>query len=200
MVLFKVDNSLQGRGVFFFDKSNFEQEKIRLLGNGVIQDYINQHAFFEEFMPNSVATIRITTIINDDGNASIRACYLRIGRNSDSHVKSISHIRIPINLETGEFYKYGYTPNWISIEKHPDTNIKFEKKQIPNFTKCVAAALDLHKLVPFTRSIGWDMTIDENNNVKVMEWNGAHNDIKFSEATQGPCFSDLGWEKLWRNK
>jgi hypothetical protein len=31
-----------------------------------------------------------------------------------------------------------------------------------------------------------------------MEWNGTYNDIKFSEATQGPCFADLGWERLWK--
>jgi hypothetical protein len=29
-----------------------------------------------------------------------------------------------------------------------------------------------------------------------MEWNGEHNDVKSSEATQGPCFSDLNWERL----
>jgi hypothetical protein len=34
-----------------------------------------------------------------------------------------------------------------------------------------------------------------NDNVQVMEWNGFHNDIKFSEATQGPCFADLGFQK-----
>jgi hypothetical protein len=49
-------------------------------------------------------------------------------------------------------------------------------------------------MVPFTSIIGWDVAVDENHNVKVMEWNGDHNDIKFSEATQGACFSDRGWE------
>jgi hypothetical protein len=29
-----------------------------------------------------------------------------------------------------------------------------------------------------------------------MEWNAEHNDIKFSEATQGPCFADLRWDRL----
>ena len=53
-------------------------------------------------------------------------------------------------------------------------------------------------MVPFARSIGWDMIVDNNNEIQVMEWNGSHNDIKFSEATQGPCFSNLGWEKLWK--
>jgi hypothetical protein len=29
-----------------------------------------------------------------------------------------------------------------------------------------------------------------------MEWNGSFPGIKFHEATQGPCFDDLGWEQL----
>ena len=197
-VVFKIDNSLQGRGVFFIEKNNFDSQELKSLGNGVLQKYIKQHSFFEDIMPNSVTTIRVTSVINDEGIVSVRACYLRVGRDSDTHVKSASHIRVPVNIATGTLNKYGYTTNWIQIENHPDTNYLFDKKQIPNFNKCIEAALDLHKMVPFTRSIGWDMILDENNNIQVMEWNGSHNDIKFSEATQGPCFTDLGWEKLWK--
>lgn len=196
-VVFKVDNSLQGRGVFFFDKSSFELEKVRFLGNGVFQDYIDQHKFFEQLMPVSVATLRITTIIDDKGNVSARACYLRIGRSTDTHVKSASHIRIPVNLNNGELDTIGYLTTWLTIDRHPDTSINFAKLRIPYFHDCVSTASELHKLMPYVRCIGWDMIVDKNNSIKIMEWNGDHNDIKFSEATQGPCFSDLGWEKLW---
>ena len=197
-VVYKIDDSLQGRGVSFIGKNDFDSQMIKKLGNGVLQKYINQHSFFDEIMSNSVATIRITSVVDDEGLVSIRACYLRIGRNLDTHVKSASHIRIPVNPVTGVLDKYGYTTDWNQTENHPDTKFLFDKKQIPNFNKCIDTAIKLHKMVPFSRTIGWDMIIDEHNNVKVMEWNGAHNDIKFSEATQGPCFSDLGWEKLWK--
>jgi hypothetical protein len=200
VVVFKIDNSIQGKGVYFFEEKNFEPRMIHLLGNGVVQYYINQHNYFDEFTPNSVATLRCTTVIDDNGNPSLRACYLRIGRNADAHVKSVSHIRVPVNLKTGELDELGYMTNWVAIDKHPDTGTIFSKKQIPFFTKCVSVVLELHKLMPFSRSIGWDVIVDEQNEIKIMEWNGEHNDIKFSEATQGPCFSDLGWENLWRNK
>ena len=49
--------------------------------------------------------------------------------------------------------------------------------------------------MPYVRAIGWDVSVDKNDDVHVMEWNGNHNDIKFSEATVGPCFLGLGWEK-----
>jgi hypothetical protein len=114
-------------------------------------------------------------------------------------VKSVSHIRIPVELTNGELGSLGYLPNWQTIEKHPDTQIAFSKSRVPGFTKFLSTALKLHQLVPYVRSVGWDMILDKNENVKVMEWNGYSNDIKFSEATQGPCFKDLGWEKLSRN-
>ena len=169
-----------------------------MLANGVFQDFIYQHQSLEEVMPDSVATLRITTILDHKGKASPRASYLRIGRRAETHVKSASHIRVPVNLKSGELGDQGYLTSWLPIDSHPDSQIKFAKRKIPSFNKCISTGLELHELIPYVRCIGWDMTIDKNNNVKVMEWNAGHNDIKFSEATQGPCFSDLGWEKLWR--
>jgi hypothetical protein len=199
-VVFKVDNSKQGRGVYFFDVENFEISRVQLLGNGVFQEFINQHIFFEELMPDSVATIRCTTVIDDQGKVSVRACYLRLGRENDTHVRSGSHIRIPIHIKNGELYEFGYTTKWLTVNAHPDTNTIFKDKIIPHFDMLLTTSLKLHKEMPFARTIGWDMIIDKNNNIKVMEWNGQHNDIKFSEATQGPCFADLNWETLWKNR
>jgi hypothetical protein len=199
IVVFKTDHSYQGRGFFVFDKDSFEPKKIKLLGNGVFQIYLEQHGFFEMLMPDCVATFRITTVIDPSGIVSVRACYLRLGRKADTHVKSSSHIRIPVDVLSGELATFGYMPNWQAIEKHPDTQIPFSKSTIPAFDQFISKALKLHKLMPSVQAIGWDMTLDKNENVKVMEWNGYMNDIKFSEATQGPCFKDLGWEKLWTN-
>jgi len=196
IIVYKVDNSLQGKGVLFFEKSNFDIEKVYKLGNGVFQEYIKQHSFFDRFMNNSVATIRITTVVENSGDITVRASYLRIGRTNDSHVQSDSHIRIPISIQNGELDEYGYMSDWKRTIQHPDSMTKFKGAAIPFYSKCLSTAISLHKLMPFTRSVGWDMIIDKDNNVKLMEWNGYHNDIKFSEATQGPCFSDLGWDKI----
>ncbi|MDD5644129.1 MAG: sugar-transfer associated ATP-grasp domain-containing protein [bacterium] len=198
-VVFKRDCSLQGKGVFILDRISFDPKTTKHLGNGVFQIYIKQHQLFEEFVANSVSTLRMTTILEDSGCVSLRACYLRVGLNADTHVKSSSHIRIPVDLAKGELDAKGYLANWLVVDKHPDTKTIFKGKKIPSFDKCISTVLNLHKSIPFIRCVGWDVVVDRNNNVKVMEWNGGHNDIKFSEATQGPCFADLGWERLWRN-
>lgn len=197
-IVYKTDNSLRGLGVHFFSKDNFEINKVMGLGNGIAQEYIKQHAFFNEIVSGSVATIRLTTYIDAMGNASLKSGFLRLGRSTDTHVKSVSHIRVPLNIETGELSETGYDTNMHTIEKHPDTKYIFKKGKIPHFSKCVDSVLHLHKQMPFSRTIGWDIIIDENDEVKVMEWNGGHNDVKFSEATQGPCYIGLGWENLWK--
>lgn len=195
-VVFKLNNSSRGRGIFFFDRESFDPSKIHKLGNGLFQRFIRQHREFQEFAKDSVATLRMTTVLLDDGTASLRASYLRLGIGTDTHVQSESHVRIPIDINSGTFSDIGFTPDWVEIEYHPTSKMRFRGKVIPAYDACHRLVTTLHRRVPYARCIGWDLAVDEQENVSVMEWNAQHNDIKFSEATQGPCFSDLHWEQL----
>ena len=78
------------------------------------------------------------------------------------------------------------------------TSSAFERGSFPFYAKCVETVVELHERVPFVSCIGWDVCVDSNNEPQIFEWNGRHNAIGFGEAVQGPCFRDLGWEKLWR--
>ncbi|MDP5229625.1 MAG: hypothetical protein NWQ38_04475 [Cellulophaga sp.] len=197
-IILKLDQSFQGKGIFVFDKKNSSLNQLEEKGNMVVQSFINQHSFFDEFVTSSVATIRLTTVIDTAQKVSLRAAYLRLSRAQDTHVKSSNHIRIPIHVSSGILAAKGYLPNWNTIDKHPDSQVLFIDKQIPKYQECVHLALAQHQKMPMVRAIGWDMIIDQHENPIVLEWNGYSNDIKFSEATQGPCFKDLGWEKLRR--
>ena len=103
-----------------------------------------------------------------------------------------------MNVANGRFDDEGYLPNWVSTDTHPDTKQPFADQVVPSFGACVDACKSLHNKLPFTRSIGWDLIVDANEEVVMMEWNGERNDIKFSEAVTGPCFADLGWQDLWK--
>lgn len=195
-IICKLDKSYQGRDVFSLEKHNFNASAIEKKGNCVVQKYILQHPFFNAFVATAVATIRITTVVDNDNRISLRACYLRLGRVTDTHVKSMNHIRIPIHITKGTLYEHGYMPNWQTITEHPDTKVPFLDKKIPCYDKCIQLVQKLHERMPMVRAIGWDIIVDTQSNVVVMEWNGYSNDIKFSEATQGPCFKDLNWNQL----
>ncbi len=172
---------------------NFNIESIERYGDGTVQEYIHQHSFFDEFTSDSVGNLRITTVMNLQNKPSLRSCYLRLGQKNDQHVKSENHIRIPIDLSSGKLFDTGYLANWQQINMHPQSNILFANKQVPCIHKCIDLVLGLHMKMPMVQCIGWDLAINDQDQPVVMEWNGYGNDIKFSEATQGPCFKDLNW-------
>jgi hypothetical protein len=195
-VVFKLDHSLQGRGIHFFTRESFNVDTVRRLGNGLFQYVVQPHRLFAEFAKHSVATIRITTVFEDSGEVSVRACYLRLASGDETHVQSGSQIRVPINIKSGEFYDVGYTAEWLETKVHPRSHVTFAGNVIPVFSACVRTVTELHRKVPYARCVGWDVTVDREENVRLMEWNAGHNGHSFPEATQGPCFADLGWERL----
>jgi hypothetical protein len=90
----------------------------------------------------------------------------------------------------------GFTPEWLEVDCHPTSKMKFRGKVVPAYEDRLMLVTSLHKKVPYTRCIGWDLAIDDQECARIMEWNAEHNGIKFTEATQGPCFSDLHWEQF----
>lgn len=192
-VIFKSNDSERGRGVFFCTKSSWSIDEA-LKTNGVFQKVIKQHPFFDSIFPFPGATIRMTTALNDDGTPMLRSAYLRLGRSneqsSSTHVKD-DLVKIAIDMNSGSLSEIGYLADWSSIKFHPDTHVKFKGLKIPEFNKARSGVEDLHKNFPFVQCIGWDISINENGELEVMEWNSSHNDIKFSEAIHGPCFQDM---------
>lgn len=195
-IAFKLDDSGQGKGVFILDRQSFNPEFVRSTGNGVFQDFVRQHEVFDRLTPDSVATLRFTTVVEPAGAISLRACFLRLGQAGETHIQTGSEICIPVNPSTGELEPVGYLSDWTNVRQHPDSGTGFSGTTVPAFRDCVNKVLELHRKVPFIVCVGWDVTVDVCSEVKVLEWNAGHNDVKFGEATQGPCFSDLGWELL----
>jgi hypothetical protein len=195
-VVFKIENSLQGKGIYFFDEKSFDADHIKQLGNGVFQSYIIQHPFYNQFSSSSVATIRLTSVCNADGEIEVRAGYFRFGRENDTHVISSRQMRIPFNIEDGTLLDVAFYPKSEITKILPDHDIDYAGMQLPCYDQCISKIKSLHSHIPFVRCIGWDLIADENNNIKIIELNGGHNGITFNEMVQGPCFKGLGWESL----
>jgi uncharacterized membrane protein len=197
-VFFKADNSYQGRSVSIMTRSDFPEGGRPGLPDGVFQAPIQQHGFFADLSPKSVATLRITTARELDGAVTVRAAYLRLGRATDDVVQCRSHVRVSVDTGTGALQDVGYLHDWRSTGQHPDTGFRFSGHSIPHFQDATRLCASLHATCPHMLCLGWDVCIDRENDVKIMEWNARYNDIKFSEATMGPCFRGLGWEDLWK--
>jgi len=166
----------------------------------VFQTFVDQHVDFEPVSPQSVATLRLTTVHEGGGKVSVRQAFMRVGRVDDLHVKSTSSLRIGVDVDVGRFHPTGYTKTWATMEKHPDTGAVFGDHSVPGFDACRRLVEELHAQVPHVTCVGWDLAVDRDAQPVLLEWNGTHNGIKFSEAVQGPCFLGLGWETLWRQR
>ncbi|AMM18539.1 hypothetical protein AX768_30320 (plasmid) [Burkholderia sp. PAMC 28687] len=58
-----------------------------------------------------------------------------------------------------------------SHERPSNAKVAFSRYKIPAFAKCIAKAPELYRKNPFARCIGWDASIDLDENAKSMESN-----------------------------
>lgn len=197
-VIYKVEASGRGQGIHWFHKDTFDPSMIDPLPDGIFQAPIKQHPFFDEFMSDSVVTIRLTTVIEDSGKSTVRCGKLRIGRKNESHITSSSQIHCVIYPQTGKIGELAHLPDWTPIDRHPDTGRLFADTTIPDYDRYVETVTSLHQKLPHNRCLGWDLIMDHQNRIQVMEYNSYHNGMKYPEGVYGPCFADLGWENLWK--
>jgi Sugar-transfer associated ATP-grasp len=198
-VIFKSDASQSGIGVTILDRTGFDLAQARRLGSGLFQRFIRQHDLFQRLgnCP-AVATLRLTTVADDLGQISLRGAHLRFGQGNGDYLRTAEEINAVVDRSTGELAPMAFMPDYFRIDRHPQSDVPFAGHSVPNFQACRDVALRCHARIPYVRCIGWDITVDDAGGVHILEWNGGHNGIKFSEATQGPCFADLGWSKLRR--
>ena len=193
-VFLKQDGSERGEGIKNLLIKDLSLDILRQIGNCSIQAPVKQHDFFDQIVEGSVATVRITTVREIAGNIKVRAAYLRVGRAGDKWVQSNRLLRIGIR-RGGELDSVCYMPDWCHSIRHPDTGFEYEGSAIPSFNKAASLCIDLHSTLLNIAIIGWDVAIEEKGQVKILEWNTGHCDIKFSEAVSGPCFLGLEWER-----
>jgi len=180
------------------EKKDFHVSDFLKKNDGCFQSIILQNDFFKEINESSTATLRITTVRDQTGKIGARAAYLRVGRENDGFVRSDSGVRIPVEISTGLLGEVGFMNDWSYSTRHPDSGYLYSGNQIPFFSDAIQLCITLHEGFPHFELIGWDVCVDQENEVKIMEWNANGADILFHEAFTGPCFTGLGWEDCWR--
>lgn len=162
----------------------------------IVQGAVRQSEKMAELNPTSLNTIRIMTYWSkNDGVVPVFAV-VRMGR-SGSVVDnaSIGGLYCGVNPD-GTLKEYAYTMHPFSAHAKTDSGVVLKDFVVPKFEELKAKAVELHSHLPYTKLIGWDLCVDSENEIELVEIN-AFNPGVFQAAT-GPAFGDYTEEILER--
>lgn len=193
-VVFKADHSGFGRGVRTLTTAEMTPDQLLALGNGVVQPRITGHPALARLGGEALATLRIGTVLPETGAPEVRTCYLKLGRPGQAHVIARDQVRVAVDWRSGALEAEGYLSTWQRCSRAPGAELGFDGVTLPGMKQAVQTVLDLHAKAPLARYICWDLAIDAEETVRLLEWEGGV--VSFAEAVQGPCFLGLGWDSL----
>ena len=171
-VIIKPSNMYAGIGVEIYDGDahNFEFLKNN---NYVAEEYIFQAKEYAEVYDKSLNTIRVTTLIDDEGEVRILFAVNQFG-SGGSVVDNDDDTGIwaAINLDTGVVFatdilkETGYV-----CDIHPDTGKSIIGFANPSFEVVKELAINLAKEIKECRLVGWDIAVKTDYSAEVIEGN-----------------------------
>lgn len=159
----------------------------------IVQDAITQNEQMASLNPTSLNTVRIMTYWSKNGIVPVFAV-VRMGR-SGSVIDNASAggMYCGINMD-GSLKNEAYTLVPFNSFKQSDSGVVFSKFKIIEFDRLKAKAIELHSHLPYAKIIGWDLCINADNEIELVEIN-ANSPGLFQGAT-GPAFGDYTAEIL----
>lgn len=183
-----------GKGILFFDcfsslSKEEKQNAIKSMGSEfIVQKRIKMSPAFAALNPSSVNTVRIITYIIS-GEIFHVPLVLRIGR-SGKNVDNIHSGGLSIGLnDDGTLLEKAFELNYgdknIAYDKHPDRDIVFKDYTLPRISGIIEAAKTLHGKYPHIGIISWDFTVNENEEIVLIEANIKGQSIWFPQILHG---------------
>ncbi len=154
----------------------------------VFQEIVLQNVFLASFNPDSVNTFRLLTL-NINGRCTLLSSFLRMGAKG-SFVDNLRSggVLVGINRD-GVLHDFGITKDYSKYYKSP-TGIEFRGIRVPMWDQIQQQILDFHRKIPYANLIGWDVTVDKDNQVIVIEINLDSAEIEAHQVFNGPVFGD----------
>lgn len=207
-VIIKPSLSLKGNGVKKISVKNgitnceglsleklFEQYKKDFL----IQEAVHQHPKISALNPTSVNTMRMTTYRSGMEVLLVYAAIRigRIGQVIDN--QSAGGISAKINPD-GTLGKYAFGKAGEDLIEKTDTGIVLEGYQLPHYDKAVAKVKELHYSLPLFDLVGWDISIDEEGEPVLIEWNGRPGPSQTACGTGYGELTERIFSEVWNRK
>jgi hypothetical protein len=190
-----------GRGIDLFKKigENFINETGEFLttelldkkysDNTIVQEYILSHPYFSKFNKSSLNTIRVFTYRSViDESIKVLHTILRIGK-IGSIVDNQASGGISCGIDNGRLKsfaidKYG--------NRYEEIGGNFFQNQyaIPFYKEIIGTAVSIAQKNLYSRVLGLDLCVDNNDQVRLIEVNNRNNEINFFQMNNGPLFEN----------
>lgn len=155
----------------------------------VIQRPVEQHPALSAFNPSSVNTIRVVSLLREDG-VKIYSCLLKTGlEGSKVDNGSGGGVSCGITAE-GRLRKNAHNSAGITYDRHPTTGIVFEDYEIPCFDGVLELVRKAHPMLPHFRLVSWDIAVNADGEAVLIEANLAKGGLIFNQLNNGPLFGD----------
>ncbi|OBU17113.1 hypothetical protein AYY19_13020 [Photobacterium aquimaris] len=154
----------------------------------IIQPLITQHQELKKFNPTSINTLRIMTM-RCHGDIHFVSAILRMG--NGGRVDNASSGGISIGMDhQGKLNNRGFN---YALDKifytHPFSKIDFsDDHYVPYFNEIVALVKEKHQQLKSQDLVSWDITVDQDGVISIVEYNILWSDISFHQANNGPVF------------
>jgi hypothetical protein len=148
--------------------------QLKNTGNDIVEQYVEQHDELNRLSPSGLNTLRIFTIINNEGKVDILGARQRITVNSHIDNLAAGNMACDVDLATGKIIGPGVYSDITKTDsyKHPITGIELIGFQIPRFAEAIDLVTRASLFDTSNKTIGWDVAIT-NKGVELIE--GNHN-------------------------
>ena len=192
-VIKRADMSEGGHGVLFLEGESRTDDFKRFLRENdtdiILQETVIQHPAYSRLHPSSVNTIRLMSLLSQDG-VKVFARAVRIGAGS-SRVDNLNSGGVFCCIgEDGYLSESGVLDDGRVIKNHPDMGYRFSDIQLPYLGRAEELVKKAHGIMAHTRLASWDIAIDEAGDAVLIEANLALGTIHSFQVLGGPVFGE----------
>lgn len=161
----------------------------------IVQEKIIPHHKLKALYPDSINTFRVITYLLE-GKIEHGPVTLSMGRHGN-HVDNIQAGGISVAVsDKGALYEDGFTHYNEVFKSHPDTGTKFKDCHFPQMKTIIEATKKMHEKTPHMKIISWDITLDENDKIVLLEFNVNGMTVWFPQMVSGKAVFGDNTEKM----
>jgi glutathione synthase/RimK-type ligase-like ATP-grasp enzyme len=145
-----------------------------LRGTWIVQQRLVNHPDLADLAINALATVRLTTMRNEQGEPEVVTTVLRFPSKAESRVDNIKAggLMAPIDPATGTLGTACRGRGVEEFERHPVSNAPVAGRVLPHWREAVALARRAHReAFPEYTLVGWDIALTKDGPV-ILEGNG----------------------------